>query len=69
MMNYLAWSNEYRTTADELAKVIDKLKSERKTASPAVKKELDRRITDYRVCFRECIEIAALLRERQGDAA
>ena len=48
-MNYLAWSNEYKSTADELAKVIDKLKSERKAASPSCKKELDRKIAKFRV--------------------
>ena len=69
IMNYLAWSNEYKSTADELAKVIDKLKSERKAASPSCKKELDRKIAKFRVYFRECMETAALLRERHGDAA
>ena len=59
-MNYLAWSNEYKST---------KLKSERKAASPSCKKELDRKIAKFRVYFRECMETAALLRERHGDAA
>ena len=32
-------------------------------------KELDRKIAKFRVYFRECMETAALLRERHGDAA
>ena len=68
-MDYLTWSMEYKNTADELAKVINKLKTKRTTASPSCKKELDRKISKYRVYFRECMETAALLRERHSDAA
>ena len=68
-MNYLAWSMEYKNTADELAKVIDKLKAQRASASPSAKKELDRKISKFRIYFRECMETASLLRERHSDAA
>ena len=60
---------EYKNTADELAKVIDKLKAQRASASPSVKKELDRKISKFRIYFRECMETASLLRERHSDAA
>lgn len=68
-MNYLAWSMEYINTADEISKVIDKLKKRRKAAPTSVKKELDQKITQYRIYYRECMETAALLRERHRDAA
>lgn len=68
-MNYLAWSQEYMNTADELAKVMARLRKQSKGSSQAVKKELEARIAHYRVCHGECLRTAALLRERHRDAA
>lgn len=69
MMNYLEWSEEYTQNAEELAKVIERLKAKRKGCSKAAKKELEARIAQYRVYHGECVRIAALLRERHRGAA
>jgi len=68
-MNYLTWSMEYTQTAEELAKVIEKLKTARTCASPSQKKELDQKLALFRSYYRECIQTAALLKERHRDAA
>ena len=68
-MNYLAWSQEYLNTAAELAAVMAKLRKQSKGCSQTVKKEMEARIAQYRICYNECMSTAALLRERHRDAA
>lgn len=68
-MNYLAWSQEYLNTAAELAAVMAKLRKQSKGCGQTVKKEMEARIAQYRICYNECMRTAALLRERHRDAA
>ncbi len=67
-MNYLEWSNEYEETAKMLDELIQKLKKQR-TASPANRRELSDKITYYRQCRAECIEISNHLRDRHRGVA
>ena len=53
-MNYLAWSQEYLNTAAELAAVMAKLRKQSKGCSQTVKKEMEARIAQYRICYNEC---------------
>lgn len=68
-MNYLEWSEEYTETAEKLNEVIIRLKNERKRSSPSQKKELDRKLSQYRACFAECMQTADLLRDRYRGVA
>ncbi len=64
-MNYTQWAHEYEETANELDKVVTRLKRERKSACDSVKKELADKIVFYRGCRNECIKIANHLMNRQ----
>ena len=68
-MNYLEWSNEYTETAEKLNEIIIRLKNQRKKSGPSKKKELDQKISQYRICYGECMQTAALLRERHRGVA
>lgn len=68
-MNYLKWSQEYEECAQEIDKVIARLKHDRIAASPSGKQELSDKITYYRRCRAECIGIADHLRERHRGVA
>lgn len=68
-MNYLEWSQEYYDTAEKLGEIIDRLKEQRKRTSPAKKKEIDIKLSQYRTCYGECIRTADLLRKRHRGAA
>lgn len=67
-MNYLEWSHEYEATAQELDKLIQRLKKQR-TASPANKRELSDKIAFYRQCRAECMQISNHLLERHRGVA
>lgn len=64
MIDYCEWSNEYRTTADSIAAVIDRLKAEKRGKSDISKKELDLKIAKYKNYYNECIQISNLLLRR-----
>jgi hypothetical protein len=57
-MNYLNWSNEYYDTANKLLQVIKELKDSRITVKPSEKKDLDLKITQYKIYHAECLQIA-----------
>ncbi len=57
-MNYLEWSKEYTTAANELDAVIKRLKNMRKSASRSEKKELDLKIAHYKMYYNDCISTA-----------
>ena len=57
MIDYFEWSNEYNNIAD----VIDRLKSEKRGKSNFSKKELDVKIAKYKIYYNECIHISNLL--------
>lgn len=57
-MNYLEWSNSYLETSKDMEAVIKKLNDKKKTALPSEKKEIDLRISKYRLYYYECISIA-----------
>ena len=61
MIDYFEWSNEYKNTANNIADVIDRLKSEKRGKSNFSKKELDVKITKYKIYYNECIHISNLL--------
>lgn len=63
-MNYIEWSEEYRATADSIADVINRLKSEKYGKSPLGKKELDVKIAKYKTYYNECIHISNHLMAR-----
>ncbi len=63
-MNYCTWSNEYYSEAEKFALVIDRLKKYRRGASLSEKKELDAKISAYRVCYHECMDTANHLMDR-----
>ena len=68
-MNYLEWSLEYKAAAERLAETREKLKLRRAPAPLSEKKEIDRRIAQYRVCRGECLDIADhLMRRHRGVA-
>ena len=56
MIDYFEWSNEYKNTANNIADVIDRLKSEKRGKSNFSKKELD-----VKIYYNECIHISNLL--------
>ena len=68
-MNYFEWSQEYVNTVAQLDRVLTRLKKERATACESRKKELSDRITQYRCCRRECMEIADRLMKRDRGIA
>lgn len=68
-MNYFEWSQEYNDAAEEIADVIEKLKEEKKSASLSEKKELDLKITKYRMYYNECIITANHLMQRHKGVA
>ena len=68
-MNYLEWSQEYIDTAEKLKNVITLLKKKRKKSPLAEKKEIDAKLSMYRACYGECVQTAALLRQRHKEAA
>lgn len=68
-MNYLEWSQEYNSTAQDISLVIDKLKTVRKSATISERKELDMKIAKYRQYYNECIFIANHLLERHKGVA
>ncbi len=68
-MNYFEWSKEYIDTAEDFAYVIDKLKARRKSASLSEKKEIDLKITKYRMYYNECIMTANHLMQRHKGVA
>lgn len=61
MIDYFEWSNEYKNTANTIADVIDRLKSEKRGKSNFSKKELDVKIAKYKIYYNECIHISNLL--------
>lgn len=61
MIDYFEWSNEYKNTANNIAGVIDRLKSEKRGKSDISKKELDLKIAKYKIYYNECIHISNLL--------
>lgn len=61
MIDYFEWSNEYKNTANTIADVIDRLKSEKRCKSNFSKKELDVKIAKYKIYYNECIHISNLL--------
>ena len=63
-MNYSLWHEEYYASAEKIAGIIERLVTKRKTCSPSQKQELDKLISHYRMCRRECLETGNLLRER-----
>jgi len=69
-MNYFEWSQEYISTADEIALVIDRIKrSRKKKITPSEKKELDMKLTRYRQYYNECISTANHLLARHKGVA
>ena len=68
-MNYLEWSEEYTETAEKLNEVIIRLKNQRKRSCPSKKKELDQKISHYKICYGECMQTADLLRQRHRGVA
>lgn len=68
-MNYFEWSQEYTDTANELDKVVGRLKSERQHASGSQKQELSDKIIMYRALRNECLNTAALLMDRHRGVA
>lgn len=61
MIDYFEWPNEYKNTANNIADVIDRLKSEKRGKSNFSKKELDVKIAKYKIYYNECIHISNLL--------
>ena len=68
-MNYFEWSQEYTDTANELEKVVGRLKSERQHACESKKQELAEKIIMYRALRNECLKTAALLMDRHRGVA
>ncbi len=68
-MNYLEWSQEYTQTAQEMDTVVQRLKKKRSRAGESEKRELNDRISMYRSCRNECLDIARRLMERHRGAA
>ena len=68
-MKYNEWSQEYTDSADKLKAVIQSLNAKHRRASKPRKKVLEDKLRMYRVCYRECLDIAQTLRERYGDTA
>ncbi len=68
-MDYLCWSMEYYNTAADIADVIERLKAERKSASVSEKKELDTKLSQYKIYYGECMHIADLLMKRYEGVA
>lgn len=68
-MNYYEWSQDYLNSADEVARVINKLKKQYRHVSKSERKLLDAKLSEYRRCYRDCLQIAKLLRERHEGAA
>ncbi|SCY05906.1 hypothetical protein SAMN02910441_00720 [Ruminococcus sp. YE282] len=69
LMNYFEWSQEYYDTAEKIADIIERLKLRRKSAVLSEKKELDLRITNYKVIYNECMQIANHLLQRHKGVA
>ena len=67
-MNYLEWSHEYEETVQTLDELIQKLKKQR-AASPLNRRELSDKISYYRQCRAECMEICNHLMERHRGVA
>lgn len=68
-MNYFEWSKEYFDTASEISEVIERLKAQRKNAGNTEKKEIDIKISKYRSCYYDCMDIANHLLERHKGVA
>lgn len=68
-MNYLAWSQEYTETAEELNKVILRLKKQRAGKGKSDKKEITDKISEYRCCRNDCLRIAEHLMQRHRGCA
>ena len=69
LMNYFEWSQEYYDTAEKIADIIERLKLRRKSAVLSEKKELDLRITNYKVIYNECMQISNHLLQRHKGVA
>lgn len=63
-MDYYNWSLEYEDTANEIANVIEKLKSDKKGKTETQRKEIDLKIAAYRTYYNECKLIANHLMAR-----
>lgn len=68
-MDYFEWSMEYYNTASDIADVIKQLKAKRRQASVSEKKELDAKLSQYRIYYGECVQIADLLMDRYEGVA
>ncbi len=63
-MDYREWSEEYKNAADEIARVIDRLKKSKHGVSETEKKETDLKIAKYRTYYNECMLISNHLMAR-----
>ena len=61
MIDLVGSEMEYKNTANNIADVIDRLKSEKRGKSNFSKKELDVKIAKYKIYYNECIHISNLL--------
>lgn len=68
-MNYYNWSKEYEQTAAALNEVVMRLKRRRTGLSESEKKELTDKISFYRRCRNEALDIAQHLMARHKGAA
>lgn len=64
MNNYLEWSQEYRTEANRILSVIEKIKEKEKFGFFTNKKDYYNRVATYKGYYNECINIANLLEAR-----
>lgn len=68
-MNYYEWSQDYKHDAEELEKVIKKLKRRCRKASKSEREQLKARISDYRQCYNYCLRISKHLMDRHEGVA
>lgn len=69
-MNYFEWSQEYYDTAENISHVIEKLRTKRKsTDNLSERKDLDMKITTYKMYYNECIFTANHLMQRHRGVA
>lgn len=65
-MNYIEWSKEYFIQAENIKRMVVKLKTEKKNANPDLLREYDRRITILYSMYLECKHTGELLYSRAG---
>ena len=68
-MNYYEWSQDYKHDAEMLEKVIKKLKQRCRRASKSERKQLEARLSEYTLCYNDCMRISKHLMDRHKGVA